>query len=328
MKRLLSLTLTLIFALMIVSCSNTVKTQTASELLNLGEKYLLELDYEQAIIQFTELIKIEPKNTRAYLGLAEAYIGNGEQDKAAAVLRQGLEQLPDNAELKTMLAELFPEDFMPKPSLQAESGLSLSANKFINIYDSLGYEAVFDEMRNEEFTDGIADEMDRLKNGPVIIKKDDKFGCGFYLVEDAVFVYIGEYEGLIRSGYGVWLIANPNDKGNYVFMGDWKRDSPNGEGKIIEKTDESTIEKQEGSTYAITVRTVGSFSNGIEEGSINLQWDMDDGHTHNWNLTAHNGLYEVVGSTDWSKNVVGFCTECNADLNGGEQIEGVLGFTK
>lgn len=326
MKRLLSLTLTLILALISVSCTNAMKPQSASELLNLGEKYLLELDYKQAIIQFTELIEIEPKNVRAYLGLTEAYIGNGEQDKAAAALRQGLEQLPDNAELKAMLAELIPEE--PVPSPQEESELSPLAIKFISIYDSSGYEAVFDEMRSEEFMNSIADEMDQLKNKPVIIKEDGKLGCGFYLVEDAVFVYIGEYEGLLRSGHGVWLKANPNDKGYYAFMGNWKQDFPNGEGEAILQIDESTIEKQDGNTYALAVRTVGSFINGIEEGSINLQWDMDNGHTHNWNLTAHNGSYEIVGSTDWNDNVAGFCTECNADLSGGDEVNGVMGFIK
>ena len=55
---------------------------SADELLNLGEKYLLELDYEQAIVQFTKLIEIEPKNARAYTRLAEAYIGMGNTDKA------------------------------------------------------------------------------------------------------------------------------------------------------------------------------------------------------------------------------------------------------
>lgn len=45
---------------LLVSCSKTVKTMSATEILNLGEKYLLELDYEQAVVLFTKLIEVEP----------------------------------------------------------------------------------------------------------------------------------------------------------------------------------------------------------------------------------------------------------------------------
>ena len=88
------------------SCSSPVRSLTAEELLDLGEKYLLELNYEEAVVQFTKLLEIEPKNPRGYLGLAEVYIALGESDKAVAALEEGLEQLPDNESIKSMLNEL------------------------------------------------------------------------------------------------------------------------------------------------------------------------------------------------------------------------------
>ena len=42
------------------------------EQLSLGTKYLTELNYEQAIVAYEAAIKIDPKCTDAYLGLAEA----------------------------------------------------------------------------------------------------------------------------------------------------------------------------------------------------------------------------------------------------------------
>ena len=48
--------------------------QSAAELLALGEKYLLELNYEQAIVYFTKVIEIEPMNVRAYVGRGNAYV--------------------------------------------------------------------------------------------------------------------------------------------------------------------------------------------------------------------------------------------------------------
>jgi tetratricopeptide (TPR) repeat protein len=64
---------------------------SAPELLDLGEKYLLELNYEQAIIQFQLAIDIEPRNVRAILGIADAYLHLGQQDQAIAALSTGFE---------------------------------------------------------------------------------------------------------------------------------------------------------------------------------------------------------------------------------------------
>jgi tetratricopeptide (TPR) repeat protein len=112
MKRV-SILLTALFIILapLASCSQSVQSLTIAELLDLGEKYLLELDYEQAIVQFTKLIEIEPKNARAYTGAAEAYTALGRADEAIAILEQGLVQLPDNEEILSMLEALRP----PKP---------------------------------------------------------------------------------------------------------------------------------------------------------------------------------------------------------------------
>ncbi len=56
------------------------------ENLNLGERYLQELDYEQAIAAYTAAIEIDPKNIDAYLGLADVYVAMGDYDRAVEVL--------------------------------------------------------------------------------------------------------------------------------------------------------------------------------------------------------------------------------------------------
>jgi tetratricopeptide (TPR) repeat protein len=76
---------------MLAACSKPIQNLSAAELLDLGEKYLLELNYEQALVQFLKVIEIEPMNPRGYTGAAEAYIGLGDTESAEAVLRQGLE---------------------------------------------------------------------------------------------------------------------------------------------------------------------------------------------------------------------------------------------
>lgn len=47
--------------------------------LELGEKYLTEMDYENAILAYKEAINIDPKNEEAYIGLYDAYLGLADQ---------------------------------------------------------------------------------------------------------------------------------------------------------------------------------------------------------------------------------------------------------
>ena len=75
--------------------------------LSLGERFLLELEYEQALFHFLALIEIEPMNPRGYTGAAQAHIGLGQLDEAIAILQLGLEVLPDNADILEMLIKIY-----------------------------------------------------------------------------------------------------------------------------------------------------------------------------------------------------------------------------
>lgn len=58
--------------------------------LELGEKYLSELKYEDAMLAFTEVIQVEPNNMTATLGIADSYLGLNEEEKAVEILEQGI----------------------------------------------------------------------------------------------------------------------------------------------------------------------------------------------------------------------------------------------
>ncbi len=110
MKKLLSLILAIVLTItLFTSCAEPAEALT-SVYLNLGEKYLTDLNYEEAIVYFNKVIEVEPKNARAYLGSAEAYVAMGDIDSAIAILEQGIEVVDDPTELEAMLAELLGED--------------------------------------------------------------------------------------------------------------------------------------------------------------------------------------------------------------------------
>lgn len=86
---------------LLAACSKSVETMSATELFNLGEKYLLEMNYEKALVCFNRLIEVEPRNSRSYTGASEAHIGLSDAPSAVNVLKRGLEAFPDDIELQT-----------------------------------------------------------------------------------------------------------------------------------------------------------------------------------------------------------------------------------
>jgi hypothetical protein len=56
----------------LASCARPARALGTAELLDLGEKYLLDMNYDQAAVYFERLIEVEPRNPRGYTGLSEA----------------------------------------------------------------------------------------------------------------------------------------------------------------------------------------------------------------------------------------------------------------
>ncbi|MCD8107940.1 MAG: BspA family leucine-rich repeat surface protein [Oscillospiraceae bacterium] len=110
MKKLLSIILVIVLTMtLFASCGETDKALTATELLDLGEKYLLDLDYEQAIVYFNQVIEVEPRNSRAYMGAAEAYVGLGDTESAINLLKTALDVFTDDEEVTIELLEMLIE---------------------------------------------------------------------------------------------------------------------------------------------------------------------------------------------------------------------------
>lgn len=78
-----------ITAVLMVSGSDGRKYQKHMEA---AQKYLDELQYEQAIAEYELAIEIEPNNIEAYQALAELYVQMEDYDSAVAVLNRGIEQ--------------------------------------------------------------------------------------------------------------------------------------------------------------------------------------------------------------------------------------------
>lgn len=89
------LLVSLLAALFFTACVS--KAVNAADKIELGQKYLTELNYTEAVASFTEAIKLDPDNIQAYMGRAEAYLALGEYEKALEDYRfvsQKTEEMP------------------------------------------------------------------------------------------------------------------------------------------------------------------------------------------------------------------------------------------
>ncbi len=107
-----------LIALMIVLCAVIIgavltiilvvagskNSEAVREQISLGEKYMSDEDYDEAIIAFEKAIEIDPNNVDAYKKLAEAYKAVGNDTEAVRALRRGYERT-GNGELKAMMDE-------------------------------------------------------------------------------------------------------------------------------------------------------------------------------------------------------------------------------
>lgn len=115
-SKLLGITAALLAGVILVGCSPRSAMSTLSisadddtssifsltKVLDLGTNYLISLDYENAILQYIEIIEHEPSNKDAYAGLYAAYSAQGKTADAERVLEQAKEQFADD------------DDFLPE----------------------------------------------------------------------------------------------------------------------------------------------------------------------------------------------------------------------
>ena len=99
------LTALLLCAAIILTGCQTAEPINVVEMLTGAQKYLTDMDYEQAIIEFNKVLEIDPMNVDAYIGLADAYIQLGDFDNAIKTLQQGYERTASN-EIRQKLGEL------------------------------------------------------------------------------------------------------------------------------------------------------------------------------------------------------------------------------
>lgn len=83
-----------------ISVRSAQKQRQYNSHIEMAERYLVDLDYEQAIVEYTLALEIEPKNVelldaleQTYLDYAQSLADAGEYEKAVSVLEDGYAQI-------------------------------------------------------------------------------------------------------------------------------------------------------------------------------------------------------------------------------------------
>ena len=98
--------LAIIICLLFTSCSKSVEVQI-KEQLDLGQKYLAEMNYEQAVIAFSKIIELDEKNIQAYEGLGSAYMAQKKYSEAGTAYRKIVELDDTNISAYQNLAHIY-----------------------------------------------------------------------------------------------------------------------------------------------------------------------------------------------------------------------------
>lgn len=96
--------LSLIMIVVVLLAACTSKAAKALEKVELGQRYLTELNYTEAVASFTEAIGLDPENIPAYMGRAQAYAALEQYDDAKTDYTTVIEK---TAEQPYMQAEAY-----------------------------------------------------------------------------------------------------------------------------------------------------------------------------------------------------------------------------
>ena len=97
-----------LFVELVIIVFNIRQEQVYARNLDLGNKYLLEADYDSAITAFSEAIKIKPMSSDAYIKRGDAYRELGNYELAKADYQQAGDLTGDYSKYNELMEELSP----------------------------------------------------------------------------------------------------------------------------------------------------------------------------------------------------------------------------
>ncbi len=233
------------------------------EQLSLGEKYLKELNYEDAIIALNRAIEIDPRSPEPYLLLSDAYIEQEDLDSAKKILEQGYEATGGNEEIKKKqekTEELIVEKEKKEAAEKAAAAVlapvvEYQGNTYYWQYnaDSVVGEGVFasysyrNDTKNElvcRSEDGTVNTIyTGVGNGEILILNDRLYFSNY---SDVLSVKL---DGSDLQTFEDASLAAADSQSGYVILS-----NPNGDANTLESLDAKGNRKELAEGYFLTLQ--------------------------------------------------------------------------
>ncbi len=241
-----SLSIVSVVAALVVHSKDPMKK--LEEQLALGDRYLDEMNYDMAVSAYKAALEIEPTNAKAYLGLADAYVGQGKFEEAIDNLARGYELTADSqileCEVNTILDwadKLFSEEELEYAIKVLREGLERTADerisKRISEIESYARQQEEQKQREEEtrkrqsvyddFLKQVYDHMSKADHekmveltssedlGPVLNQmNEDGIDRLVYAPEGNADTFSGESAGVYIETFGIGYYYGEYDSGN------------------------------------------------------------------------------------------------------------------
>ena len=299
----------------------------ANDQIELGQNYLLDQNYEEAIVAFTNALKYEPKNAETYDRLVDAYIEwadyvidtKQDYEEAIDILQRGQEQTGDDR-----IAERLREY---KDYEKMQGNLTEILDHIASLCNDGDFDDVFTYMQSDEYAYLIRN-VKELKDDFIA---DTSYGrVGIYRIKESKYgnymLYYGDFEkkkeSYIRHGVGVWL--GYYDGNNCLVTGEWEDDKPNGK---------QVMREWNSSLAADVVNRVvqGNVKDGLWNGSVKWSLERESGETDVFDVTFRDGVAEILYPSEKNKNrfVIGTNTAgtgMELSINNPNDVFSITGF--
>ena len=201
MKKLISIILSITMIFSFAACSGAEEKLTWQEQYDLGLRYLTELEYDSAIQSFNEAIKIDPKQTPAYVALAGVYYEQGDNQKATETIDTAISAAGSNNTLEQIKQQI--------------------ENNSLSVSDTIDRVILENSIVKTEKTEA--------EDGSYVIEGFDK---NKNLIKETFFNEDGIVSGSVVSGYNekgiktketrydsngiIYAVADLDEKGNVI----------------------------------------------------------------------------------------------------------------
>nr|WP_288827885.1 tetratricopeptide repeat protein [uncultured Clostridium sp.] len=294
-----------------VLSSDKVDSYLSGRKLSLGDRYLNEQEYEKAILAYQSAIKIDPRQVEAYIGMANAYEGLENLEKAAELLKFGWETVPDER-LETLIIRVYTklyEQYMNERKYEKAHDILTDVYKMIpdskieklleeleiwqkqsqvqrQLLELLLKAAAESDIPKLVNLMGKAEYSELVASTEKILYYPEKNGEAVAIYDNGCLYYGGLTEGS-RERSALWIKESSGTVN--IYEGQWHKDKPEGQGTVSHCT--YTVE---GGVSTIST-TSGTFHAGLENGNMTMLI-YDQGRIYTYYYQAIAGILQPMES--------------------------------